>query len=1631
MSGSTFVTPQLMRSAEAPLSTSGTAAGSRGLQSFVAARPSGSSGLPSAALGVGLGLTGALATGKKAQRKRRNDVQVVALAAAKKKAPAPVVVEVEEDAGGLPSAEEFQNILTNIQNENQTLGRFLADEPGLQDTFLKMAPVIGSDELCDSLEIGTNEDFLSKLGNIKGRGSVKTMEWINRQKGDSITTLLVCNTDAGVVCGLAHANKSAYSKRLAAQQVLERASFDLDPAKELKAAGGSGEERATQASEAVEALAEHLKNFRLTIVQPTGGAYCAAFTGIFQSKDLFGATRQACESKEAAIAQAGEAFLREIRLTLRLRSESPHAPKEWAENMSNKISKETCTLPDIGDKTTEDLLSELMGTDEERAALNEALEEATQRQLARMAAMQEMVLNPEGDRIMSEDNKYVARRKFVVKKPEEEDWKREEIRGKLPAEEIRQILNEALERNQAVIVSGGTGSGKSTQLPQFILDDFEEWEKEGGAEEELNLEVGSVCEVFFEEVWYPSEILEVSEDGKTIKARYFEGDDEEEDVDVAERVRHRPSWMRAKPSIVVTQPRRIAAISLAERVSYERYQDECGNEIGHACRGATINPTAETGTIEYCTVGTLLRKVVSDPLLCRYNTVILDEVHERDLYTDFLLILLREVLPRRPDLRLILMSATLDVQTFVNYLPGASVVEVPSGTRYPVEEIHLEDAFFKDMQPTERLLESEALARTNDGISSGKEHEWNLSSSTSKIFAATQVQVQEQVANFIGQDDEAARVWKEYSEEKLGGEVDPAKVDNVDCLREFLVQAYSKQGKEKVAEQEDDDGTEKLPPTAVLEDQIAQLTNYSDDARQAWTLFREEQAGGKDWNEQIQISAEELVGFLESQGIRPWKAGRASWEITSSQNYWGSESSSLEFLKVAEETIFKVYEELLDFDEADENGAGSILCFLPGWQEIKTLADRLEKSTHASKLWVIKLHSSMTKDEQQQIFESPEPGQVKVILATNIAESSVTINDVRVVIDSGLHREMTYDPKRRMSFLDTVWICQSNAVQRKGRAGRVREGKVYRLYSREQFASVPWRPAPEMQRCNLANTALQSISLGRDPREFLAAAPDPPTVSAVEAAMAELVMLDAIKDGAPPTMLPVGGVLTRFPLEPLLGRAMILGTLFGIPQMTAAIIAIASGRSPFTASREMRDKVKASMRSFCGWSDVVAGLRALTEFEKVYRERGEEEAQAWADHFYLNFFRMMNLSRVKYQLLVDVQRSGLLGAAATEGVNPEEWGWGNAEEGEWEEEGAEGEAKEGEEGEGGVDGEEEEEQQEEEAEVDEEEAAADKAAQESAGATFEGSEVGAGMERSEWLEELKTTNREVQDERLLVAILCAAYPYNLAYRHKPDHQSHKTPSAQKASFDSRSVNATKKDENSEVTVDGPSWWLYSDMRMFNGKTQLVDTTLLSEWDVALFGGLRSKNGEEGKLELDNWINVSAENPKTEELLMKLRDELRKAPIWLSIAASWDKIATAATLRSQTLFSILGSILMKQEPNAETIELMRKFKMPEVEEGLHAHLQAKEEDREDIEERLRKKTVPELKVLLREMDVKDTGKKADLVTRTATALIYGKEEAEKEPDWGSWEGGEGGEGEEGEDGGEGEGEEVAQEEYVEA
>jgi len=1169
--------------------------------------------------------------------------------------------------------------------------------------------------------------------------------------------------------------------------------------------------------------------------------------------------------------------------------------------------------------------------------------------------------------------KFVARRCYEVTKPEDEDWRREEIKGKLPAEEIREEISAALERNQVMIVSGGTGSGKSTQIPQFILDDWRDWEQEGGEEEPLTLEEGAVVECEYheedgEETWYACEVLAVSEDQKTISAKYFEGEDEEEDIDVATRVRaRRPAWTRNKPRIVVTQPRRIAAVSLAQRVAWERYQDECGNEVGHAVRGDTILPTADTGTIEFCTVGTLLKRVTTDPMLARYNVVILDEVHERDLHTDFLLILLREVVTKRPDLRLVLMSATLDVQTFVNYLPGARVVEVPTGTRYPVEEIHLEDYFFFDFPETEFTLKAELDGRGEESASKGL-HDFAVSASG----VATEEEVRQQVADFIASSTHAQNVWDSYSENMFGGEKDLSKL-NVEALRGFLAAV----AKEDDVDDDDDDDTETegskrstTPPLAVVQDQIMQLTSYSDEIKQAWREFKGDGEGD--------LGVDDLLSFLHKQGIVPWNAGRASWEVISSSPWWGNDAkeNDIGFISLAERTILKVYPELLDEPE-DEIGVGAILCFLPGWVEINKLASVLEEGPHADKLWVLRLHSTVSKEEQQQIFEPAPSGKIKVIIGTNIAESSVTIDDVRVVIDTGLHRELTYDPKRRMSTLDTVWICQSNAVQRKGRAGRVRSGKVFRLYSRDQFASIPWRPAPEMQRCNLANTCLQSIALGRDPRVFLAEAPDPPMVSGVEAAMAELVSIDAIQDGAPPTMLPVGQILSRLPLQPLMGRTMLLGTLFGVPQLTAAILAVATGRSPFFIPNDKREEGVAIRRQFCSWSDIVGELRAVMQFERLMKRKGSERfVQEWAEENFLNYQRLVLISRVKYQLLLDVQRSGCLDAAASEGLNPDEWGWD--EEGEW----------------GSEPGDDEEQQEDRQQEALE-------TYQDSAGAIFE-SDDATGLEYNEWMDEIQSGPKEVRDEKLLIALLCAAFPANFACLPKPEDKQLCTSSASNATVTRTSVNYRKRQAGDESgsgasQLQGPSWWLYSDKRMFNGKLSLINTTLLSPWDVALFGGLRSRTVDDGRLLLDDWIEVEVELPTQEPLLRKLREEVRQAPVWMSIATSWDTVAAAAMKRSKALFTVLGAIVLGQEPDSAAIDFLRRWKLPEVEDGKALEAAFTEEDRLAIEESLIVKTMAELKVMLREMGQPVSGRKADLVLRCADALIYGKDGPPE--DWG--------------------------------
>ncbi|KAG9131681.1 hypothetical protein Leryth_009422, partial [Lithospermum erythrorhizon] len=199
------------------------------------------------------------------------------------------------------------------------------------------------------------------------------------------------------------------------------------------------------------------------------------------------------------------------------------------------------------------------------------------------------------------------------------------FREKLPAYKMRSEFLEAVASNQVLVVSGETGCGKTTQLPQFIL------------EEQISYLRGADC------------------------------------------------------SIICTQPRRISAISVAARISSER-GESLGETVGYQIR-LESKRTAQTRLL-FCTTGVLLRQLVQDPLLIGVSHLLVDEIHERGMNEDFLLIIIRDLLPRRPDLRVVLMSATINADLFSRYFGEAPTIHIP-GFTFPVAELYLEDVLEK------------------------------------------------------------------------------------------------------------------------------------------------------------------------------------------------------------------------------------------------------------------------------------------------------------------------------------------------------------------------------------------------------------------------------------------------------------------------------------------------------------------------------------------------------------------------------------------------------------------------------------------------------------------------------------------------------------------------------------------------------------------------------------------------------------------------------------------------------------------------------------------------------------------------------------------------------------------------
>jgi ATP-dependent helicase HrpA len=447
----------------------------------------------------------------------------------------------------------------------------------------------------------------------------------------------------------------------------------------------------------------------------------------------------------------------------------------------------------------------------------------------------------------------------------------------LPISAKREAIMEALRRSQVLIVAGDTGSGKSTQLPQYCL------------------ELGRGTDAL----------------------------------------------------IAHTQPRRLAARALAARIAEEVGQP-VGRSVGFRVRFA--DQVSDATRLTLMTDGLLLAELSLDPQLRRYDTVIVDEAHERTLNVDLLMGVLKRLLPRRPDLKVIVTSATLDIERISQFFDGAPVITV-SGRTHPIEVRYRETA---------------------------------------------------------------------------------------------------------------DDADDPDLPAAVLE----------------------------------------------------------------------------------------AYQEIAT--EPEEIGSGDILVFLPGEREIRDVGEHMRRELQAN-VEVLELYSRLSWEQQSKIFQRG-PRQ-RIVLATNVAETSITVPGIRTVIDSGLARISRYSPRNRLQRLPIEPISRASADQRKGRCGRLGSGLCLRLYTQADFDARAPYTEPEILRTNLAALLLRLAADGLGEAENFPFV-DPPDGRALGDGyrlLQELQALDADR-----RITRRGRAMARLPLDPRLARALLESKRF---RASAELLAIVAGLS--------------------------------------------------------------------------------------------------------------------------------------------------------------------------------------------------------------------------------------------------------------------------------------------------------------------------------------------------------------------------------------------------------------------------------------------------------------------------------------
>lgn len=301
--------------------------------------------------------------------------------------------------------------------------------------------------------------------------------------------------------------------------------------------------------------------------------------------------------------------------------------------------------------------------------------------------------------------------------------------------------------------------------------------------------------------------------------------------------------------------------------------------------------------------------------------------------------------------------------------------------------------------------------------------------------------------------------------------------------------------------------------------------------------------------------------------------------------------------KINYELIWKMVDHVF---EKYANVEGGILVFLPGMAEISQFIDTLSSSSqHSRKMTILPLHSSLSTEQQQKVFKKAPHGTRKVVVSTNVAETSVTVEDIVFVIDSCKVKETRYDGN--VESLVEDWTSKASIRQRMGRAGRVRAGFCWSLVSTSRHVHLPDFQEPEIRRVPLDSLVLtiRVLKMG-NPKDFLKLALDPPSEASVQSAVKELQDINALDEKE--HLTPLGYHLGSLPVAPKIGKMLIYASIFKCLSPILTICAALSDRAPFNSTVDNRDDAEDAKSSWDledGYSDHLAIVRAYDAWEAV------------------------------------------------------------------------------------------------------------------------------------------------------------------------------------------------------------------------------------------------------------------------------------------------------------------------------------------------------------------------------------------------------------------------------------------------